>query len=235
MSAPRRALWQRAMYSTGQTLALLFATVFYRFRRFGYKNIPSTGPFVIVANHQSHMDPPVIGAGIWNRQLTFVARAGLFKNAIFAWTLRSVNAIPIEEGDRAEIATIKKFIERLKQGEAVIVFPEGTRTTDGSISEFKAGAALLIKRANCPVVPRRYRRRLRCFPPRSAPPLPLRPPRRRRLRPAHRPRNTPRQRHRGRDATTEKRSRKPAHRHTQALGPHLNTAIRALSPTNPPR
>jgi 1-acyl-sn-glycerol-3-phosphate acyltransferase len=141
------------MYTIGQTIALLFATVFYRFRRFGAHNIPAEGPCVIVANHQSHMDPPVIGAAIWNRQLTFVARAGLFKNAFFGWTLRSVNAIPIEEGDRAEIATIKKFIERLKQGEIVIVFPEGTRSTDGSLGEFKAGAALLIKRANCPVVP----------------------------------------------------------------------------------
>ncbi len=151
--AHKRPFYSRAMYTTGQCIALVLATVCFRFRRFGAKNIPARGACVIVANHQSHMDPPVIGAGIWNRQLVFVARAGLFKNPIFGWAIRSVNAIPIEEGARAEIATIKKFIGRLRTGEVVLVFPEGTRTTDGSVGEFKAGAALLIKRARCPVVP----------------------------------------------------------------------------------
>lgn len=161
---PKRPIWQPLLYWFCVYATLTAATIFYRLRRFNHRKVPQRGPCVIVSNHVSHLDPPIVGAAVTHRQVSFVARDGLFTNRWFGWLIRNLNAIPIQEGARAEVATIKKFVERLKMGECVIVFPEGTRSLDGEIGEFKAGAALLIRRANCPVVPAAIEGAFQAFP-----------------------------------------------------------------------
>jgi len=117
----------------------------------GAENVPSTGPLLLAANHQSYIDPPFVCLYI-SRHASFVARAGLFKWKFFGWLIGSLNATPIKE-EGGDGAAIKEILRRLGEGHAVIIFPEGSRTQDGSMDEFKRGVALLVRKAGCPVVP----------------------------------------------------------------------------------
>ncbi|HOU36076.1 MAG TPA: lysophospholipid acyltransferase family protein, partial [Candidatus Omnitrophota bacterium] len=82
----------------------------------------------MVSNHQSHLDPPLVGCGC-RRQMNFLARNTLFRSPLFAKLISSVNAIPIDR-EGGGLAGLKETLRRLKRGEMVLVFPEGTRTPD---------------------------------------------------------------------------------------------------------
>jgi 1-acyl-sn-glycerol-3-phosphate acyltransferase len=107
---------------------------------------------LIVANHQSYIDPPLIGVCVRQRHLDYIARAGLFQNWFMRHAVRTLNCIPISE-DGNDPRAIREILQRLGEGRAVLIFPEGTRSGDGAMMPFKRGAALLVKRAKCPVVP----------------------------------------------------------------------------------
>ncbi|HZW11532.1 MAG TPA: lysophospholipid acyltransferase family protein, partial [Phycisphaerales bacterium] len=115
-------------------------------------NVPAEGPVLIAANHQSFLDPPAIGCRVTQRQLDFVARSGLFAQEHLGWFFRFLNSIPVAE-EGPDTAAIKEILRRLAMGRCVMIFPEGSRTPDGQVHEFKRGVALLVKRARCPVVP----------------------------------------------------------------------------------
>ncbi len=114
--------------------------------------VPTGGAFLVAANHESYLDPPLIGAFMPRRRLSFVARAGLFSTGVLGWVIRRLNAIPLRE-DTGDAAAIRETARRLGEGSPVLIFPEGSRSPDGQMQEFKRGAALLVKRARCPVLP----------------------------------------------------------------------------------
>lgn len=116
------------------------------------ENMPRDGACLLVSNHQSHLDPPLVAMASPRRHVHFVARVGLFKNSLFAKLIRSLNAIAIRQ-DAGDLAAIRQVLSRLELGAPVLMFPEGSRTPDGSLQEFKRGIGLLVKRAKCPVVP----------------------------------------------------------------------------------
>lgn len=148
----RRSLIQRIFYFTCHCLLVLVMSLLFRARCHGARNVPKSGPVLLVANHQSYLDPPLIGLGIWQRQLHYVARQGLFTIPWLAPIIRALNAIPIPE-DGPNLAAIKEILRRLKAGHAVLIFPEGSRTPDGAMHPFKRGTSLLVEKAACPVVP----------------------------------------------------------------------------------
>jgi 1-acyl-sn-glycerol-3-phosphate acyltransferase len=127
------------------------ARLAYRARYTGVENIPKEGAVLMVSNHQSHFDPPFVGSGC-PRQMNFLARDTLFTHPIFGKLLRSVNAIPIDR-EGGGLAGIKETLRRLKRGEAVLVFPEGTRSPDGEIRPFLPGFTALAVRGNATIVP----------------------------------------------------------------------------------
>ncbi len=135
----------------GRRLCWLFCRLCFRMRFVGTENVPASGPFILVVNHQSFLDPVLAGIAL-NNQLCFMARDTLFKNKIFGSLLKSIKAIPVRRG-QADLTSIKAIIARLKQGDGVCLFPEATRTTDGKIAPFKGGFTLLSRRGNAPVVP----------------------------------------------------------------------------------
>ena len=146
--------WHRlkvAWYWVAWFMCKVFCATFFRLRFYGRENIPRSGAYILAGNHQSYLDPVFCGVGI-RRRLTFVARDTLFKYRPFGWLIHSVNAIPIERG-KPDISAIKTFIARLRQGEAVCLYPEATRTHDGRIIPFKAGFGLLCRRSKAAVVP----------------------------------------------------------------------------------
>lgn len=147
------SLLAAAFYQTIRTIAATYFIMFHRPRVFYKGRVPATGPFLIAANHQSFLDPPLIGCWITWRYMSYVARGGLFRNPAFARFIASINALPIREDGKGDAAAIKEVLRRLAAGGGVVIFPEGSRTADGATQEFKRGVAVLVKRASCPVVP----------------------------------------------------------------------------------
>ncbi len=131
--------------------ARIFFMIFYGFRVYGLKNVPKTGALVIISNHQSFFDPPFVSCSL-NRQMYFLARSSLFKNRIFETIIKSVNAIPLH-GNQRDTAVFKACEYHLNKGRMVLVFPEGSRSEDGRINEFKRGTLLLLRRSKAAVLP----------------------------------------------------------------------------------
>ncbi len=113
--------------------------------------MPRQGGVILAANHQSFLDPPAVGLAL-SRQVYFVARSSLFKGPLLKWWFGAQHAVPIERGT-SDLAAIRLVVDILRQGNGLVLFPEGTRTEDGSVGAFQAGFALIAARARVPVVP----------------------------------------------------------------------------------
>ena len=140
-----------AWYWTARLGCAVFCAIVFRLRVRGRENVPRGGAYILAGNHQSYLDPVFCGVGI-RRRLCYVARDSLYRFKPFAWLIRSLDAIPIGR-EKADIAAMKMIIARLQQGEAVCLYPEGTRTHDGRIVPVKAGFGLLCRRSRAAVVP----------------------------------------------------------------------------------
>jgi 1-acyl-sn-glycerol-3-phosphate acyltransferase len=126
-------------------------TLGFSLRLQGQRNMPETGPALLIANHQSFLDPPIVGLCA-RRPLVYVARKTLFRNPYFAYIIRSMNAIPIDQEGLGKEG-IRTILDQLKLGKAILIFPEGARTENGAMQPLKPGIHLLIKRAQAPIVP----------------------------------------------------------------------------------
>lgn len=120
------------------------------FRAAGRANLPTNGPALLVANHQSFIDPALIGLGA-TRQLTYLARSNLWNNRILARVINQFGAVPIDRGFGRE--GLQTVFTELDKGKAVLMFPEGERTRTGELLPLKPGISLLVKRVTCPIVP----------------------------------------------------------------------------------
>ena len=116
----------------------------------GEENLPATGPLIIVANHQSNIDPPLLAA-VLKRHTWFVAKASIFRGPIVRWFLGSWGAYPLhrQEGD---VRALRWIWHKLEGGEAVVLFPEGTRNP-GAMRGAKPGVVQLAIRTQVPLVP----------------------------------------------------------------------------------
>ena len=123
----------------------------FRARADGLNLVPSSGGALVVANHQSFLDPMFAGYAL-EREVYYMARDSLFRSKIFGALIRSVNAFPVKRSS-ADIGAIKESLRLLKKGNLVLVFPEGTRTCDGSIGPLQPGAVMIACKAGVPIVP----------------------------------------------------------------------------------
>ena len=123
---------------------------YFRLRRLGREHIPSGG-VILAANHRSFLDPFIIGCCL-PRPIYFVAKRELFKNPIVGWFLNCMGAFPVKRGesDDESVATALALLER---GQAVVIFPEGTRIRAGSLAQPKRGVGRLALQSGAPVVP----------------------------------------------------------------------------------
>jgi len=124
--------------------------VWFRYRFFGKNHVPLTGPVLLVSNHQSNLDPVLVGLAC-PRQLKYLARKGLFFFPLNLW-IRALGAVSIDQEGSA-LAGIRATLELLKQSNAVLVFPEGSRTSDGKLHEMLPGFCLLARRSRATIVP----------------------------------------------------------------------------------
>ena len=126
----------------------------YRTEWHGIRHIPETGPLLVVCNHTSFFDPPLLGA-VKTRDFHFLARETLLSNPVAKWLLPRLNTIPVDRDGGKDAKAVGKVLKALSQGEAVVVYPEGTRSPDGEIHPAKAGIGLLACRSKANILPMR--------------------------------------------------------------------------------
>lgn len=129
----------------------MFFRIFYFTRVEGLENIPKEGGVILVPNHVSFYDPPLVGS-YSTRMCRYLARETLFTVPIFGRIIYICGALPIKR-ESADKAAITQSIKLLKTGETIIVFPEGTRTKDGKLGELKSGAISLAMHTHAAIVP----------------------------------------------------------------------------------
>ena len=138
-------------WDLGKTTCFYTTTALWGLRTAGTHHVPRTGPVLALANHQSFLDPVLVGLAI-PRYVRFVHRQSLKKNKLLAWWMASLRAIPIDHKGFSREG-LQATLDVLSAGNCVGMFPEGERTHDGSVEPFKPGIALLLKRVKAPIVP----------------------------------------------------------------------------------
>ncbi len=139
------------LYEMGYWSSLIGLTWGFNYRYEGRRNVPPSGPALLLANHQSFLDPSIVGCAA-RRHLCYLARKTLWRNRLFGALIRRLNAVPVDQEGVAKEG-LKRILEQLKLGQAVLVFPEGERTRTGEVQPLKPGVLLLINRTEAPIVP----------------------------------------------------------------------------------
>ncbi len=124
-----------------------------RIEIYGYENVPKE-PCIVVANHVSFLDPVAVGL-FFETPLCAVARDSLMEKWPFSAYFRALNAIAIKRGSSGNLGAFRDVLDRVKKGQGVIIFPEGTRSPDGNLLPGKPGAGLLAIKAGIPILPLR--------------------------------------------------------------------------------
>lgn len=139
------------LYAILKPIAVPVFRLLFGLRSRGTEHVPATGPVLFVANHVSHLDPPLIG-GAAPRQLAFLAKAELFRIPLLGGLIRRLGAQPLRR-EGPDAGALRAALRVLKGGGALLVFPEGTRGEEGRLGPAKPGAGMLAVVAGAPVIP----------------------------------------------------------------------------------
>jgi len=134
-----------------QVLARSLFTVWFRYRARGVDRVPERGGVLLLINHQSFLDPLLVGLPL-SRPVCYLARDSLFRNPAIRWLFGKTYVIPINR-QAAAASSIRAAVGRLREGHVVGMFPEGTRSEDGQLGPLKSGFLLVVRRAQVPVCP----------------------------------------------------------------------------------
>ena len=125
--------------------------ILFRGRTHGNGNVPMDGPLVVVANHGSHLDPPLLGHAL-GRPVAFMAKSELFRIPLLGRVIRACGAYPVKRG-ASDREAIRTATARLQEGWAIGVFLDGTRQENGRVNQPMPGAALLAARSGASLLP----------------------------------------------------------------------------------
>lgn len=139
------------LYQFLKPIAAFLMRLWFRLEARGTEHVPATGPALLVANHVSVLDPPLIG-GVAPRPLCFMAKAELFRIPLFGSLIRALNARPIRR-DGSSAGALRDALAVLGAGRVLLVFPAGTRGQEGEILPGRPGAGMLAVAAGVPVIP----------------------------------------------------------------------------------
>lgn len=139
------------LYASVKPGAATLMRLFFRVEAKNPEHVPSAGRVLLVANHSSLLDPPLIG-GVAPRQLSFLAKAELFRIPLFGAFIRRLNARPIRR-EGPDPGALRTALRVLEAEGALLIFPEGTRGEEGVLRPAKAGAGMLAVTSGAPVVP----------------------------------------------------------------------------------
>jgi len=141
----------RLWYRFCRVAAYGLARLLWGLRVVGRENIPVTGPVLVTSNHISNLDPPIVGCVI-PREGGFAAKKELFTVPGLGWLIASLNSIPVDRA-RLSLTTLRTLGAHLESGKALVFFPEGTRSRDGSLREPRLGVGMLLTRHPVTIVP----------------------------------------------------------------------------------
>lgn len=136
---------------------MIFGSAFrglFGMRVVGREHLITEGPVLVASNHQSYLDPPLIG-NLYQDEMVYLARKTLF-NSFTRWVYKHWNAIPVDQ-DRPDMASLKIIIRKLREGNRVLIFPEGARTHNGDIGEAAPGIGLIAVKSGAVIQPVRIR------------------------------------------------------------------------------
>lgn len=140
-------------FAAGRSFSRIVLEDFFHYEFFQEDNVPALGPCLLACNHVSFLDPPAVANGI-ERNCHCLARRTLFGKGLWKWLFERFLTIPVDlNGGANEITTIRSVLHVLEDGQAVLIFPEGTRSKNGEIQEAKRGMGLIAALAQVPVVP----------------------------------------------------------------------------------
>ena len=141
-----RSTW---FYYTIRYIVLQFVRLWYGLRVYGLENVPAEGGLLVVSNHITALDPPVVGIS-FPRVMSFMAKKELFESRLFGFIIRHLYAFPVDREGNASGA-VKESIRRLRAGACLVIFVQGTRNADeGQVFD---GASFIAQRANVPLLP----------------------------------------------------------------------------------
>ncbi|MEO7319464.1 MAG: lysophospholipid acyltransferase family protein [Chthoniobacteraceae bacterium] len=149
-------------YSLHKNIARLIAKTCFGFKTVHRERIIEEGGALLAMNHQSYLDPPLAGISC-DREIHYLARKTLLDWPIMGSLFPKLNVIPVDQV-RADMSALKAVIRLVKAGHCTIVFPEGSRTEDGSFLPALPGIGLIIAKTRCPVVPMRIFGAYEAFP-----------------------------------------------------------------------
>jgi 1-acyl-sn-glycerol-3-phosphate acyltransferase len=139
------------LYATLKMVVITVARVWFRLSAVGADRVPREGRLVLASNHLSMLDPALIGAAV-PRELDYMAKTELFRVPGFGALIRRLNAHPVDRTG-SDSAALRLALRLLGEDRALLVFPEGTRGTEGRLQPARAGAGMLAALSGAPVVP----------------------------------------------------------------------------------
>ena len=163
LTDPPRPFFQRCIQDLARWFFRQVLLVFFQLRVHGLKNVPVKDGMIICANHQSNMDPVVIGCAL-PRRTNYLGKKSLFSFPPLAWFLKVTDTIPLDR-NRSGAAGMKETLRRLRRNESILIFPEGHRSLDGELQPFRPGIVALAKRVDSPVLPVGIDGPFQCWPP----------------------------------------------------------------------
>ncbi len=149
------------IYWISHTLGRLVGHLCFHHRTLHRERIPESGGALIVTNHASYLDPPVVSIA-FRKPLYCLARKSLFKGFL-GWLLPRIKVLPVDRG-KGDLAGLKRILHLLQEGNRVLIFPEGTRSPDGTLQRAEAGIGFIIDKCHVPVIPVRIFGAFECFP-----------------------------------------------------------------------
>lgn len=141
-----------AFYWLMTRLMALALVLFGRWRVRGREHVPEHGSLLVIANHLNNSDPPLLGASIRKRRVIFMAKVELFQKRPWSWFIWLFGAFPVRR-DEADLRALRHATELLRQGEAIVILPEGHRSHGRGMQKAQPGAALVALRSRATILP----------------------------------------------------------------------------------
>ena len=154
----RMTLW----YLLGYSLSKAIAKTFFNYRVIGAENMIEEGPCIIAANHCSYLDPPLVGVAC-RRAIHYLARKSLLEIPVLGPILPQLNVIPVDQKN-ADRSALMGAIRVVRNGGAVLIFPEGTRSLDGRLQPAQPGIGMIVAKTGAPVIPVKISGSFEAFP-----------------------------------------------------------------------